>query len=483
MPDGRVEIGVHIADVSHFVKHNTAVDLEAERRATTVYLVDRVIPMLPRPLCEIACSLNENVERLAFSCVWKMNMDGTMENKGKQDDEVWYGKTVIKSCARLDYATAQNIIDKSVANGESPEETDETLWPKSRRPTGGHTIDQVAADVRLLHKVAMARRKLRFANGALALNGVKLSFKLDSDGETPTLCAPYPIRDSNRLVEEYMLLANFLVAQRLIAHAGKLALLRHHPPPIMESMVSVANAARLSAGFALDFTNSKSLQASLSRLGRECDDELVAQCITELLMTPMRPAEYLAAGLVNKEEWSHFALNIPYYTHFTSPIRRYADVIVHRLLESTIENTNQFELDEKAIQRICDQCNEKKTAAKAASDRSDRVFLAIYLKKNPLRSTLGAVIGVGEKTFTVFVPEIGCSGKVFLDEHKDQLAFHSHAGKDGQKQIKVTRKKATRGSKWSEFDVKFFAKITVSVSCKEKPPIDIKLRLEGPWLQ
>ena len=250
LPDGRVEIGVHITDVSHFVKHDTAVDEEAKRRATTVYLVDRVIPMLPRPLCEIACSLNENVERLAFSCVWRMNMDGTVESKAaKKGDEVWYGKTVIKSCARLDYATAQNIIDKLVANGESLDEMDEALWPKSRRPTGGHTVEQVAGDVLLMHKVAMARRKLRFENGALTLNGVKLSFKLESDGETPALCAPYPIRDSNRLVEEYMLLANYLVAERLIAHAGKLAVLRHHPPPITERMESVADAARLGKGF------------------------------------------------------------------------------------------------------------------------------------------------------------------------------------------------------------------------------------------
>ena len=196
LPDGRVEIGVHIADVSHFVKPETAVDEEALRRATTVYLVDRVLPMLPRPLCEIACSLNENVERLAFSCVWRMNLDGTMRKGKAKPDDVWYGRTVIKSCARLDYATAQNIIDKKVATGEK--ELDETLWPKSRQPTGGHTIDEVAADVRLMHKVAMARRKLRFENGALALNGIKLTFQLEDDGETPKMCAPYPIRDSNR---------------------------------------------------------------------------------------------------------------------------------------------------------------------------------------------------------------------------------------------------------------------------------------------
>ena len=233
LPDGRVEIGVHIADVSHFIQSGSAVDQEALRRATTVYLVNDVIPMLPRPLCEIACSLNENVERLAFSVVWRMNMDGTLSKKGrkgksKPEDDIWYGRTVIKSCARLDYATAQNIIDGKVAKGEA--QADESFWPESRQPTGGHTIDQVAADVRLMHKVAMARRKLRFGNGALALNGIKLAFQLEADGETPKLCAPYPIRDSNRLIEEYMLMANYFVAQRLITHAHGRALLRNHSP-------------------------------------------------------------------------------------------------------------------------------------------------------------------------------------------------------------------------------------------------------------
>jgi exoribonuclease R len=290
LPNGQVEIGVHIADVSYFVRPETAVDTEATRRATTVYLVDRVIPMLPRPLCEVACSLNENVERLAFSCIWRMNLDGTLESK-KENDEIWYGRTVIKSCARLDYATAQNIIDNKVANGESAEDMDKTLWPPSRRPTCGHTVDEVAADVRLMHKVAMARRRLRFMNGAVALNGVKLSFKLDTDGETPLLCAPYPIRDSNRLVEEYMLLANYLVAQRLITHAGGLAVLRHHPPPLQQGMQSVVEIAKEGKGFEIDASTSQSLQASLSRLSRECDDELVMQCVTELLMTPMKPGE------------------------------------------------------------------------------------------------------------------------------------------------------------------------------------------------
>ena len=485
LPNGLVEIGVHIADVSFFVQPNHPVDAEAQRRATTVYLVDRVIPMLPRPLCEVACSLNENVERLAFSCVWTMNMDGTLA--GGKNGDVWYGRTVIKSCARLDYATAQNIIDNKVGNGESANDMDGTLWPASRRPTGDHTVDQVAADVRLMHKVAMARRKLRFKNGAIALQSVKMTFQLDADGETPNLCAPYPIRDSNKLIEEYMLLANYLVAQRLITHAGALACLRHHPPPLMDGLQSVVQIAMESQGFNIDLTSSQSLQQSLSRLGRECDDELILQCITEMLMLPMKPAQYFAAGQFSEEEWKHFALNIPYYTHFTSPIRRYPDVIVHRLLQATIDGTvDEFHWDQHSIQAICTHCNEKKLASKYASDRSDRVFLSLFLKKRPIKATMGVVLSVGDKTFTVYVPSIGVSAKVFLDEHADMVTAEPYTHKvgrveGGEKRIRLTRI-GKKGS-WNKIDIKVFCKLCVNVTCKEKPPIDVKLMLEGPWME
>jgi DIS3-like exonuclease 2 len=325
--NGQIEIGVHIADVSYFVQPDSQIDLEAQRRCTTVYLVDRTIPMLPRALCEVACSLNPNVERLAFSCVWRMHRDGTIVKNHK----AWYGRSVIKSCAKLDYATAQNIIERKVAYGEN--QLDDTLWPVDRRPTDGHTIDQVATDVRLMNEIAQARRRLRFRNGAIALNAVKLTFKLDNDGETPLMCEPYPIRDSNKLIEEYMLMANYLVAQRLITHAGGRALLRHHEPPMADGLEKAAALAKEALGFHIDITSSESLQRSLNRLGRECQDEIILQCVTEVLKTPMKPANYIAAGDMEDERWAHFALHIPYYTHFTSPIRRY---VTHSNMQSLV---------------------------------------------------------------------------------------------------------------------------------------------------
>lgn len=488
LEDGRIEIGVHIADVSHFVTHESNVDVEAARRTTTVYLVDRVIPMLPKPLCEIACSLNENVERLAFSCVWTMNRDGTLakkKSKGngkKSENDVWYGRTVIKSCARLDYATAQNIIDRKVATGESVDDVDETYWPKSRQPTGGHSIDDVAADVRLMHVVAMARRKLRFENGALALNGIKLTFQLD-DSKAPNLCEPYPIRDSNRLIEEYMLMANYLVAQRLITHAGGLALLRQHMPPLDQGLQNVIEIAK-NKGFEIDGSNSQTLQESLSRMGRDCDDKLFLQCVTELMMTPMRPAEYIACGEFEQVDWSHFALNIPYYTHFTSPIRRYPDVIVHRLLQATLDGPSAVQYypqDQAEIQAICGHCNEKRMASKKAQERSDRIFLSIFLKTNPILSTLGVCVSVGDKAFTVYVPEIGINTLVYLDDHAE--LYEARVQKDkasGNRSMTLVPK---HGSGRSRLDIQVFSKLSISCHCKEEPPIDVKLRIVGPWAE
>jgi exoribonuclease R len=333
----------------------------------------------------------------------------------------------------------------------------------------------------------MARRQLRFRNGAIALNGVKLTFQLDSDGETPLLCEPYPIRDSNRLVEEYMLLANYLVAQRLITHAGGKALLRNHSPPLIDGLEKVAELAKHTIGFQIDISSSESLQRSLNRLGRECSDELVLKCITEMLKLPMQAAEYIAAGSIPNDAWSHFALNIPYYTHFTSPIRRYADVIVHRLLQATIEGkeaVDDFVLSERDIQAICERCNDKKEGSRKAQDRSDIVFLALYLRRNPMKSQLGVVLSVGQKTFTVFVPSLGISTMLFLDEHTDWIKYHplDESNATGRR-IMLERISGHNGELWKELMITNFTKIRVKCKCQDKPPICVKLELEGPWIE
>lgn len=488
LDNGTVEVGVHIADVSFFVRPGTAVDDEAIRRSTTIYLVDRTIPMLPRPLCEVACSLNENVERLAFSCVWKMNLDGTIV---RSEDSIWYGRTVIKSCARLDYSTAQNIIENKVANGETESNMDSELWPLDRRPSGPHTVDQVAHDVRLMHRVAMARRRLRFENGALALNGIKLTFMMDADGQTPLLTAPYPIRDSNRLVEEYMLLANYLVAQRLIMHAESRAVLRCHKEPEMDGLSELAAVVFAATGHELDVSSSEGLHRSLVHLSSEYSDQpLILQCITQMLMNPFKAAEYFAAG--SEEDrglWRHFALNIPYYTHFTSPIRRYPDVMVHRLLQATLDGSDaveNFHLKSEEIQQICEHSNEKRMGSKNAQERCDIIFLSLYVKSKPMRAQLGIVLSVGQSTFAVFVPSLGVNVKLFLQEHKDMVTYACDEARDGSRRILLQRKvqdghPCEGGIEWNSLEIEVLTRLQVTVICKEIPPVDVKVRLEGPW--
>lgn len=490
LPDGTIELGVHIADVSFFVQPGSAVDREAQHRATTVYLVDRTVPMLPRPLCEVACSLNENVERLAFSCVWRMHRNGTLVHQ----HPVWYGRTVIRSCARLDYATAQNIIEGKV----DERHLDETLWPTSRRPTAesNATVAQVVADVRLMHTVAMARRRLRFENGALALNAVKLTFQLDKDGQTPLLTAPYPIKDSNRVVEEYMLLANYLVAQRLITHTGDCAVLRNHRPPEMEALGDLQSAVKTLTGMTIDISTSQSLHHSLVQLGHMNSlDAATAQTITQLSMEPMVPAMYFCSGTTNsKAEWRHFALNIPYYTHFTSPIRRYPDVMVHRLLQETLlsdvgeaesNNTNEVVSE---ISTLCGHCNGARMSAKKAQDQCDRLFLALYVKTHPQRHQVGLVTSVGDTVFTVYLPEFGETAKLYLEEHKDLLTYAKDETKTGAKRLLLQQKKTEQQQQqqerkemqWGTLEIVLTTRLLVTILCTTEPPMDIKLRLEGP---
>lgn len=223
LPDGTFEIGVHIADVAFFLEGGTPLDEEAAKRATSVYLVQKVIPMLPSILCEQLCSLNPNVDRLAFSCIWRMHADGTM-----CESPPWFGKTVIRSCAKLDYPTAQRMIDGEIPSkpdaGSDPDAFLATLpdavWELRRRPTGQHPAWACAHDVVLMRNIAMQRRKERLSNGALVLTNKKLVFKLDAHGN-PAETTTYTIRESNQLVEEYMLMANYLVAGELIDQFGE----------------------------------------------------------------------------------------------------------------------------------------------------------------------------------------------------------------------------------------------------------------------
>lgn len=347
LDDGTFEVGVHIADVSYFMQPGTELDEIAARRSTTTYLVTHCHPMLPRLLCENLCSLAENVERLAFSVIWKFDKDLNIIDE-------WFGRTVIKSCVKLAYGNAKQVLDNPDID-----------WVEEAMPTvyGGHTPDTVKATILGLHSIARRMRSRRFANGSLRLDKVKVGFAMDNDTGLPSNIYPYQLSDANRLVEEFMLLANQRVARRIYDTAPDVALLRRHPEPEASIMAQIVNTCK-AIGIALDASSSGSIHQSLQAL-RDSGQDSMYNALQMMLSLPMKNAEYFCTNEVDVEHFMHYALAMPFYTHFTSPIRRMADVVVHRVLAATLAGeTVCYNSDEVHTQALI--CNERKMAAKKA---------------------------------------------------------------------------------------------------------------------
>ncbi|CAN0033346.1 unnamed protein product, partial [Phaeothamnion confervicola] len=377
---GVVEVGVHIADVTHFVAEGSVLDFEAAKRGTTTYLTQNVtsccrrptrpprqaIPMLPPILSEQLCSLLPNVDRLAFSVIFKMTMDGAL-----LEEAPFFGRTVIRSKARLDYATAQRIID-GVIDLDNPATLTEETWETARRSQDKALMSAVVMSVKLLDSVARRRREKRFASGALCLNNTKLCFDLwrtkSGGGVEPRSCHASAISEANNLIEEYMLTANFLVAQKILTSgAGDFALLRRQPEPVTKGLSDLKDLLA-SRGMELDISSSLAFHKSLSRIRK--GDPLIskASCFPLLQMlatAPMKVAEYFAAGLEEPSAWRHYALAMPAYTHFTSPIRRYADCCVHRLLTRALRNGAATAVEVRKLKQLAEHLNERRMAAQA----------------------------------------------------------------------------------------------------------------------
>jgi len=395
LPNGNFRIGVHIADVTHFVEEGSPVDVEARKRCTSVYLVQKVIPMLPRLLCENLCSLNPDVERLAFSTFFEMTEEGILV----ENQKVWYGRTVIKSCAKLDYGVALGAIRGTV---NSLDDIDADHYCIS----DGVKFDDIISDIRQFWKIAEARRKWRFDTGSLTLDKVKMTFRL-SQNYAPVKWLPYKCAESNWLIEEYMLLANMVVAKKLLDDLPDLAFLRRHPPPNLRTarrMIAICKARNIN----LDFTNAGTLQDSLDALHPK-----MRRLVEQLLTKPMNSAEYLCAGLCDEPSmWRHFALNFEHYTHFTSPIRRYADIMVHRQLSHILPSEKfSFTEDQNTVRKVAESCNEMKMNSKAAQDKSSILFLCLFVNKNPVKAT-ATIVDLGNKSFTICIDSMGIDNRV-----------------------------------------------------------------------
>ncbi|XP_071422650.1 DIS3-like exonuclease 2 isoform X2 [Pithys albifrons albifrons] len=400
LPDGNLEVGVHIADVSHFVLEETALDKVASERATSVYLVQKVIPMLPRLLCEELCSLNPMKDRLTFSVIWKLTPEGKILDE-------WFGRTVICSCVKLSYDHAQSMIE-SPGKVLSPEE----LPPVSPQ----HSIAEIQAAVLNLHRVAQNLRKQRFTDGALQLDQMKLSFTLDQESGMPQSCHVYQYRDSNRLVEEFMLLANMAVAHQIYRCFPKKAFLRRHPTPqtkLLKDLMDFCNQV----GLNIDFSSAGALHKSLKELfGTDKYSRARKEVLTYMFSRPMQVALYFCTGVLEDETlFRHYALNVPFYTHFTSPIRRYADIIVHRLLSASLGVSSPIKMEKEDIQRQAEHCNDRKMASKRVQELSTDLFFSVFVREcGPLESE-AMVMGVLSQAFDVLVLKFGVQKRIYCN--------------------------------------------------------------------
>jgi len=383
--DGVYHVGVHIADVTRFVASGSPLDEEARARGTSTYLVDRRLDMLPVLLTADLCSLRAGVDRLAFSAFIDVAADGTVVGAR-------YARSIIRSRAALTYGQAQAMLDADDGTDVS------------------RSVNRLAALARVL-------RRNRQDNGALTLASPEVKFKLDREDQ-PTDVGAYELFEANRVVEEFMLLANVAVAGTLAAKFPALALLRRHPAPPLERFADfLAQAA--GRGFALDASTSKRLAESLDAATSDTDAQL--NTLLRIAATRcMAPAAYFCCKEFNGDARRHYGLAAPLYTHFTSPIRRYADVVVHRLLAAAIGDKPlppQYAARDASTElgRLATDLNRLSTNAQRAGRRSVALHTLLFFQKRPLDRCEGRVLKVRDGRLDVLLPAFGVEASIRVD--------------------------------------------------------------------
>ncbi|KAL2089025.1 hypothetical protein ACEWY4_015924 [Coilia grayii] len=419
LPGGtRLELGVHIADVTHFVKEGSLTDLEARSRATTYYLADRRYDMLPAVLSADLCSLLGGVDRYAMSVMWQLDAESLDVCK------VWYGRTLIRSSYQLHYELAQSLL-----NGE-PAEVPELSRARANEDEGERSRRraELLEALRLLTRVARHLRALRDRGGALELEGVEVRAQLDSSKNITALVPKQPL-EVHETVAECMIYANHWVARKIQESFPHQALLRHHPPPRQEFFNQLVDSAR-TRSFAIDTRSNKALADSLDQ-AVDHQDPVVNRLLRMMATQAMSNALYFSTGACSEEQYYHYGLALDRYTHFTSPIRRYADIIVHRLLMAAIDAEKGLApskalASNKDQEELAHQINNKNRAAQHAQKQSTELFQCLYFKdKDPLtdeRCTADAVIyAIRANGMLVFVPRYGLKGAVYLKNRENQV--------------------------------------------------------------
>ncbi|KAK8646902.1 hypothetical protein V6N13_120669 [Hibiscus sabdariffa] len=444
-------VGVHIADVSYFVLPNTALDVEAQIRSTSVYLLQKKIQMLPSLLSEELGSLNPGVDRLAFSMFWELNRTGDVFDR-------WIGRTVISSCCKLSYKHAQDIIQ-----GITDLEKSNTLEGLPQLH-GKFEWADVIRSVNCLNEISKTLKDKRFSDGALQLESPKVVYLFDEDG-VPYDSSLSERMDSNFLVEEFMLLANMTAAEVISRAFPNGALLRRHPEPNMIKLKEFEAFCRKHC-LALDTSSSSQLQQSLEKLREKLkDDSVLFDILISYASKPMQLASYFCSGDLkdNLNDWGHYGLAVPLYTHFTSPLRRYPDIVVHRTLAAVIEaeelymkhrrvlkGNNGEEVSRKCFTGIyfdkeaaespqgkdalsnaalkhgipspellgdvAAYCNERKLASRHAEDACEKLYMWFLLKRREILLSDARVLRLGPRFMSVYIQKLAIERRIYYDE-------------------------------------------------------------------
>jgi ribonuclease R len=425
LKSGNWEVGVHIADVSYYVKPGGMIDEEAYKRATSVYLVDRVIPMLPEKLSNNVCSLRPNEDKLCFSAVFEMDEKANIINQ-------WFGHTVINSDRRFNYEEVQEIIEKG--KGEFVKE------------------------IGVLHGLASILRDARFKNGSINFATQEVKFKLDEDG-TPLSVYIKEQKDSNRLIEDFMLLANKKVAEfigkKKSQEKPKTFIYRIHDQPSPEKLTTfIEFLGKL--GYSLKINSQESLAQSFNDLFKQIAGKGEENMIETIAIRTMAKAEYSTDNI------GHYGLAFEHYSHFTSPIRRYPDLMVHRLLDHYLgggQSTSKDVYEDK-----CQHCSLQERSAIMAERESIKYKQVEFLLDKIGQEFEGLISGVSK--WGIYVEIVGnkCEGMVrlqdldddfyYLDEDNYQVigSRHGHQYKLGD-QVRIMVKRIDLSRKQMDFAI------------------------------
>lgn len=414
---GKIRVGVHIADVSHFVRPESALDREARKRSFSTYLVDRTIPMLPEILSNGLCSLMPNVDRFAFSAVFDIEKSG-----GKVLDR-WFGKTIINSNKRFSYEEAQEVLTSPLTplldagEGKHISHTDDSSVPLPSPAPRGRAGDEVLKNALInLNRLADIYREQNKKNGAIEFETDEVRFELDNENR-PIRIYKKPRLDTMKMIEEWMLLANKEVAKFISDKVGKkggAGIFRVHDLPNKEKMEELALFIK-TLGFTLPVHAGYVKAKDLNYLFDQIEGHVSESLIKTSAIRSMAKAQYSTKNI------GHFGLAFEYYTHFTSPIRRYPDLMIHRILERYLKNEPVSKNEFSKFEKIAQEASEKEIKIQEAERDSIKYKQVEYLQ-NKIGSEFEAVIsGVTEWGMYVEDPETKAEGLVRIRDIQDDF--------------------------------------------------------------